>query len=424
MPARLNIFSPLPPTPSDIANHTLIVARALREFADVTLWTPAAAPPVAGLDVVTFDPASIDWARLHDADATIFNIGNNYPFHREIHAVARRVPGLVVLHDTALQEFFVPFSQGGAADRALWRDAMQRSHGAAGEEAAARWLAGDLGLGTLVRDFPMTTAALDGALAAIVHNRAEASALAGQTKLPVFHVPLAFPAGPPPLRPARQGKLRLIVFGYLGANRCVPQILEALAAMPGADLRLDIYGALAEPHVVFGEIARLGLERRVEVHGFVPETALTEALARADLAINLRHPSMGEVSGSQLRIWSAGLPSVVSRTGWYASLPGDAVFFVEPGHEVAMLQSHIAAMLDDPAPFHRAGARGRAIVEVEHTPRHYALRLIEIVGRLPGLHARRAGLDLSRRAAEAMGPFGSAFGTRDVGEAIGALLSC
>ena len=45
MPARLNLFSPLPPVRSEIGNHTLVVARALLERAEVTLWTPQAESP-------------------------------------------------------------------------------------------------------------------------------------------------------------------------------------------------------------------------------------------------------------------------------------------------------------------------------------------------------------------------------------------
>ena len=84
MPARLrlNLFSPLPPQPSDVGDNTLMVAAALSELAEVTLWTPHATPPGTDhaepvletqgglrltLPVVQFDPARMDWPRLHQA---------------------------------------------------------------------------------------------------------------------------------------------------------------------------------------------------------------------------------------------------------------------------------------------------------------------------------------------------------------------
>ncbi len=120
------------------------------------------------------------------------------------------------------------------------------------------------------------------------------------------------------------------------------------------------------------------------------------------MAINLRYPSMGEASASQLRIWGAGLPSVVTRTGWYATLPDDAVLFVEPDREAETLRGHLEALRRDPARFREVGRRGRAIVEAEHAPARYAQGLMEIVAQCPALHARRAAIDLSRQAARSL----------------------
>ena len=406
MPARLslNLFSPLPPVHSEIGNHTLTVAAALRTRADVTLWTPQPEPPEPGLDipVVQFDPDAMDWARLNRADANIYNIGNNATFHRAIFDVARAAPGIVVLHDTRLQHFFARYSEDPGAGRAFYLDSVRRSHGAPAMADAKRWLAGEEALDTLVERYPMTLAALDPALAAVVHNQGEQAALARQTRVPVFHLPLAFPAGPPPQRGASGPTLRLLVFGFLGPNRRLGPILEAFAGLADTDVRLDIYGALDDPEPVDTQIAALGLVGRVQRHGFVPETELQAALARADLAINLRYPSMGEASASQLRIWDAALPSVVTRTGWYATLPEDAVLFVEPEREVESLRAHLAALRREPERFRQVGQRGRAVLEQRHDPLLYADGLLEIVGRAAALHARRLAVDLSRRAARAL----------------------
>jgi len=126
---------------------------------------------------------------------------------------------------------------------------------------------------------------------------------------------------------------------------------------------------------------------------------LSAALRRADLAINLRYPSMGEASGSQLRIWDAGLPALVTRTGWYAGLPDGTVFFVEPEDEVATLRKNLRAACRDFAPFRRAGQRGRAILEQRHRPDDYARGLLDIAREAVGQHGRRAASDLSRSAA-------------------------
>ena len=96
----------------------------------------------------------------------------------------------------------------------------------------------------------------------------------------------------------------------------------------------------------------------VHVHGYTHETELNKALQTSHLAINLRYPTMGEASGSQLRIWYHALPSLVTDVGWYSSLSRDTVVHVRPEHEIADIQSHLQAFLKTPEPFANMGQRG------------------------------------------------------------------
>ncbi len=169
--------------------------------------------------------------------------------------------------------------------------------------------------------------------------------------------------------------------------------------MPDPDCSSTSTARWTTPEPVDAQIAALGLGSRVRRHGFVPAAELHAALARADLAINLRFPSMGEASASQLRIWDAALPSLVTRTGWYAALPEDAVFFVEPEREVDDIREHLLALRQDPDRFKRAGLRGRAVLEAHHAPTTYAEGLLGILGQAEALHARRTATDLSRLSA-------------------------
>ena len=403
---RINFFTPLPPALTDVANNAVTVATALSRIADLTLWTPreAPAPAIEGIAVRRFDAVSPPWAEINTADLNIYNLGNNAPFHRAIFDIARQAPGVVVLHDVNLQAFFAPYSDREGADRSFYIDAMRRSHGLPGINAALALIDGRLGAETMVDEFPMTLAAMAGALGVIVHNKIEADALRAQTSVPVFHLPLAYAARPTLCRAGRtqDGPSRLVVFGFLGANRRLESTLTALAALPPDDYRLDIYGPVAEPERISGVIARLGLGARVEMHGFVAFETLTAALESADLAINLRWPSVGEVSGSQLRIWDAGLPALVTRTGWYTSLSPDTVFFVEPDREIETITEHLRALRRDPIPFRLAGLRGREVLLAEHDPASYARGVLDVAQLSPGLHARAQAHGLARTASAAL----------------------
>jgi hypothetical protein len=120
------------------------------------------------------------------------------------------------------------------------------------------------------------------------------------------------------------------------------------------------------------QIHHLGLDDVVMVHGFVPEDALEAALAAAHLAVNLRYPTMGEASVSQLQLFDHALPTLVTQIGWYAGLPEDAVAFVRPEREIVDIRAHLQAFLADPAHYARMGERGRRFLETEHRPEDYA----------------------------------------------------
>jgi glycosyltransferase involved in cell wall biosynthesis len=243
-------------------------------------------------------------------------------------------------------------------------------------------------------------AAAERAAAMVCHTPDGARALESRTRLPVYHLDLSLGlAGmeEPPAPKATEKPRRIVVFGFLGFNRRIPSLVQVLAEMPERDaFRLDIYGQMEAEKEVRRLTASLGIEHLVEAHGFVPKTELDRGIVQAHLAVNLRHPTMGEASGSQLCIWAHGLPSLVTRTGWYATLPENVVFFVDPEDEVEGIKRQLARLLARPEVFEAAGRRGRGLVATRHSPQHYAEGLVEIARQAPMLHGRRMAVDLAR----------------------------
>jgi glycosyltransferase involved in cell wall biosynthesis len=162
---------------------------------------------------------------------------------------------------------------------------------------------------------------------------------------------------------------------------------------------LDIYGAVENAAAVDALIGELDLDAQVRRHGFVPSKVLEAALSNADLAINLRNPTMGEASASQLHLWAHALPTLVSRTGWYASLSADTVFHVNPDREVEDVQAYMAAFAQNRTPFISAGQRGRERVLAMHGTDRYADALLQIAQEASVQHGRRAAIDMAHAAA-------------------------
>ncbi len=402
----IDIFSPLPPLPTEIANHTASVVRAMAPLAKVRVWTDQPGPielDIPDIEVHRFDPAALPSRILNRADVTFFNLGNNAGFHRGLHQAARRIPGIVILHDTRLQNFFAAYGEEAGPEREYYLDLLERTHGTHARALAVARMAGSDCFDELVEYAPMTLAALDGAIGAVLHNPEAQAALQPQTPVPLYHVPLSCDFGPaPPRRPKADpaSPSRLVIFGFIGENRRLMPILRTLAGMPDrGQFRLDIYGQVTQEQQVDAIIADAGLEGIVTRHGFVTEAKLGAALAEADLALNLRWPTMGEASASQLRIWAARLPALVTRVGWYAQLCPDAVFMIDPDQECDEIVYHLRALRRFPGQYAEAGETGRRILEAHHSPRRYAEALLAIAADHAGQHARRMGVDLAERSA-------------------------
>src|SRR5688500_15225353 len=336
---RLNWFSPLRPARTDVAHYALRTLPALSRHFDVTVWTER---PYWPLEIEQY--ASVrqwdgtSWSALNAADVTLYHIGNNAQFHSWIWDVARQHSGVVVLHDTRLHEFFAAQLLESSDQASAYLDAVRRCHGAAAALHATGLVDGRTTADALAESIPLTELALQNARGAMVHTGVAFREVAALARCSVLQLDLPYDPGPPPARRSWDGTLQLVVFGYLAANRRIDSLLDAIATFADRQhLRLEILGEVADPEALTGRIEALSLGDIVRVHGFVPEDELDRMLDRSHLAVNLRFPTMGEASGSQLRIWSRGLASLVTRTGWYAELPPDSVGFVDPANEIADL---------------------------------------------------------------------------------------
>jgi glycosyltransferase involved in cell wall biosynthesis len=401
---RLNWFAPLPPARTEIGGYTVRVLPALARRVQLILWTDQAEwdPSLEyHAEVRRYDVERMPWADVNRGDLSLYHIGNNPLFHGAIWQVSRRHAGLVVLHDLRLHHFFAGLYVERWRDRDGYLSAMERLYGAIGRREAEAFWRGELTTEYMSTHYPLTPLAVEGALAAIVHSEVGIDALTQACPGPVVQLPLPYPASPRSTDKRRRAPgppYRIIIFGLLGTNRRLGALLDALASLPErAQFRLDIYGQLWDEGEVRGQIRLLGLQDLVTIHGFVSEAELEAALEASHLAVNLRYPTMGEASGSQLRIWDAALPSLVTRVGWYASLPDNAVAFVRPEYEVRDIQEHLRAFLADPERFMQMGENGRRVLEERHAPAAYAQALVEFAAQVAGCRPAAAVRQLAQR---------------------------
>lgn len=421
---KINWFSPLLPARSGVAHYAMQVLPVLAGSHDVVLWTDQdqVSPEVHEIArVARYDPAAPPWREINNGSISLYHLGNQRDYHAGIWQVAMQQPGIVVLHDLCLHDFFFTLSVRHGKDRAAYCSALERWYGQEGRQSAEAFCAGGVSAESMARKFPLTREAAHNALGVVTHSSRALEELNETPACPIAALDLPYAAAAEARYRAwlaardsvPHPPYRLIVFGYLNRNRRPGPLLEALAGMPEREqFRLEMCGQLWDESHIRDQIERLGLSSIVSLHGFLSGDQVEQKLSTAHLAINLRYPSMGEASLSQLQFWDYGLPTLVTYTGWYISLPEDATAFVRPEREIEDIQAHLRAFLANPGAFRAMGERGRRSLQ-NHDPAGYvdslarfAAETLRLAPRVSALNlARRIGSDLTEWLPSAASPY-------------------
>jgi glycosyltransferase involved in cell wall biosynthesis len=138
-------------------------------------------------------------------------------------------------------------------------------------------------------------------------------------------------------------------FGVLNASKRIPELLTATARVreQHPDVTLLLVGPTSPGFDLERRLQRLGLaEDGLVREGWADEARLWALMTGVDVAVNLRHPTMGETSGSVIRALSLGKPLVVSDVGWFSELPDQVALKVPVGDdEVAVLTAALELLV-------------------------------------------------------------------------------
>lgn len=300
----------------------------------------------------------------------------------EMQFPARQVDGRTLGCRLEAASLAGPGGEALLGGREQYFEIMESLYGPRGRRDAELHWRGVLSIERMAAVYSCIPFMLPASRAVVVHSRMAERAVRQESRLPVARLELAAPAPAPPAPHDGPPPWRLVVFGHLGPNRGLESIFEALHRLEDRErFRLHIYGGLHDSAAAREAIARRGLEELVTIHGMVPEAELEAALDGAHLALNLRYPTRGEASAALLRIWSHGLPGVVTKIGWYAEQPADTAAFVRPGNMAEDLAAQLASYAADPRPFIRMGLAGYWHLAAHHTPERYVDGLLELAAR-------------------------------------------
>ncbi len=408
---RLNVWTPLPPAASGIADYAAEQLGRLATRGDFDLSAvvvePADAAPIDGLRIVSPSQAPQDALDL-------YQLGNSPP-HGYVYRAALQRPGVVLLHDWCLHHLVLQETVERGDVDAYLRE-MRHAHGERGT-FVGRQVARALGGEMLPALHPLNERVLERSLGIVTLSRElHARVAARRPERPLLHLPhhLSLPLDPPPTRAdARRA---------LGLPLAAPLIVAPGLATPSKrlDVALRALGLLRARHpelclVVAGgceaglplrDWARdAGVEAGLVILGRQSLADFERALAAADVVLALRFPTHGEMSGAVVRALGVGRAVVVTAGTPPAEEFGEGlVAWVDPGpRELQSLTATLGALLERPEL--RAG--------LERAAREHVLRAHDLDVTLSLLTAFLRAVDADQPALRAgldagLAPAGSA----------------
>jgi len=391
---KLEIWSPLPPAPSGIADYTAETLPPLVRRAEVGVVVP---------DPAAVDPGALAGAALRapgDSDPEalrLYALGNSH-WHSFVYREALRRPGVLMLHEWSLHGLVLAetFRRG---DAPAYRRLMREAYGTTGAVLAGQSIGG-LCTPLVESLFPLSEHVVERSRAVAATTRFTAARAARiRPGLPVRHIPLhaSLPLDPLPSRAEARRALGLpeeaLVVTAPGLVNSLKRLDVALrvagrlrSARPG--LRLVVAGHNLPPLPLEEWAQAAGLEGGFILTGRLSLPDLVRHLVAADVVLALRFPSLGEMSGVLLRALAVGRPAVVTAgTPAGDEFPEGVVVPVDPGrYEEAELEAVLDGLLASPDVREAIGERARAHARRHHDPERLAedlLDFLEVVARAP-----------------------------------------
>lgn len=345
----------------------VVLGNTNARFVDATRWTDVSAVRQI----------------VSESDIVLHQIGDHYPFHAGSVAWLSEIGGCVALHDFFLGDMFLSWIPGNERDAAV---VLKQWYGLEIEEyyqmaRSGRFVERSWPL------YPLTEWICSQADGVIVHSEFGLPAVKRATNAPVrvLSLPydlaggkLAAPVNTSENRNPRDRTVRVLTFGRINPNKLCDLIVNSIAARQElrANIEFRVVGTiLPNDRDALAMLARdIGV--RITIVGEVDDDALVAELNAADVIACLRLPALESASASAVEGMLSGCPLIVVDTGFYASLPASAVFFL-PERETqskltTLLCEIVAGHFDLPA----MGAAARTYAEATFRADTYASALI------------------------------------------------
>lgn len=400
---KMAFFSPLAPQHSGIADYSEALLPYLAEGAEIDLFVDGFTPTNEAL---TSRFRILDYKRnprvleqLEKYDAVLYQMGNDHRYHAGIYHTARKHPGIIVMHDFALQGFFVGLARTPEGVE-IYLDELEAAAGRWERQRAQEFFArgGTPPHVTEPIAFPLNYCLAAQAEALIVHSEWSCVRLEKIAPVtPIQRIPhlIFFREDEQPVKPrlrrADVERIQIASFGLITPDKGIKRALHAFAKLRHRfDFGYTLVGETNPYFDVRAIIRELDLQDRVEITGHVSIEEFVRRISETDIAINLREQTIGETSGSLCRIMAAGVASIVSDAGWFAELPENCVVKVDMDNCTdALLEAYLARLIEDEQLRARIGENAQKYVFKNHRIEDCAAQYLDFIHETIAVRSRR-----------------------------------
>ncbi len=377
---KVAVWTPLPPQHGVVARHAHVLLEALARHAEVVAVVRDDVVEVAEAPGEVAVVAASDY-QPRRVDLDVYQIGNDADLHGYAHTAALTRPGVLVLSDPALVDFYLRLT--GGARGAVFREEVAfncpEALGAAGVGDA-----GEAALDPLA--LLMSRRLVEASLATVVHSSWAAQELGRRSPgTKILCVSPAVELAPVATRRDRGA----VVFGAVGGqadrNRLqtlvgafgeVHRELGGIRLMIGANDVSHAEDAVRELVRDSGVAGAVSAEGRISGPG-----GFFNVLGRCDVFVDLTWPTSGGTSAFVVGALGGGRMVMVSDAPQYRELDERICWRVptDPGAESVALQAQLRAAAADPEAVRAAGELAAQLVGPTVAPEALARTWLEVL---------------------------------------------
>jgi glycosyltransferase involved in cell wall biosynthesis len=335
-------------------------------------------------------------------DVVLYHMGNHYRFHRRVFEALAEVPSIALLHDCVLNQFFAKYTIE-RGDFEAFRRLLQFCWPNVSPEEVARFFSAK---GDPYR-FPMagvvaacsrgTIVMTDYGRAIVLKEAPRANVL--RIKFPYFPVrsgPTLIQGLSPGMRVASESAQAfrekygvpanffiIASVGHMTPRKRIDVALEAFrkfsARFPAS---VFLLAGEASSRLPLAQSIERGCFKNVRYLGYLPRAELDGLMETADVCVNLRYPSNGEMSATLVEMFGRGKVVAVSNYAQFAEFPDSTCVKINIGpSESDDLADSFLRLASDSNCRRAIGEAARDYISGNHSPEAATDAIVSFAGK-------------------------------------------